>query len=294
MCRLVSQWRGIVALTKQCRVANQSTLCRVANVQSTRCASTFTRFPSFSGPQKAATQQCRTAYNPFHGQDSEDMPHEHEADESDEKPNRQQKRKDKRRKIQQSSHSTHSHFDEMENDDVDSVLFNDFRIVGWSPDEIYTVVMNVGEYKEYIPYCIKSTVFSQHSTKRHDFMEAELQVGFQLYQLNYTSKVDGSTTLDGKKIVTAVCENKKLFEHLNMEWVIGPGPKEHTSTMDFNVSFRFSNKLYNAVASMFKSSVVDQMIPAFESRLRDVYGEPTILSSLSETAGKVHRRKKRR
>ena len=37
--------------------------------------------------------------------------------------------------------------------------------------------MNVAEYKEFIPYCIKSTVFSQHSTKRHDYMEAELQVG---------------------------------------------------------------------------------------------------------------------
>jgi len=282
MCRPLSQWRGIVALTRNCRVVYQPT----------RYLSSLTRFPPFLGHEKAATQQCRTAYNPFHPiGDSENMPHDHE---SDEKPNRQQKRQDKRRKMQQSSHSTHSHFDELEPDDSDSVLFHDFRIVGWSPEEIYTVVMNVGEYKEFIPYCISSTVFKEHSTKRHDYMEAELQVGFQLYQLGYTSKVDGSTTLDGKKIVTAVCENKKLFDHLNMEWTIGPGPKEHTSVMDFNVSFRFNNKLYNSVASMFKSSVVDQMIPAFESRLREVYGEPTILSSLSSTAGKVHRRKKRR
>ncbi|KAL5261685.1 hypothetical protein ACHWQZ_G007398 [Mnemiopsis leidyi] len=287
MCRAVSQWRGVVVLAR--RFSGNAPYS-----QSARCLSTFTRISPFLQPrsQCAVTQQYRNAYNPFHPiGGSADIPHDHETDE---KPNRQQKRQDKRRKLQQSSHSTHSHFDELEGDDTDSVLFNDVRIVGWSPEEIYAVVMNVAEYKEFIPYCIKSTVFTQHSTKRHDYMEAELKVGFQLYQLSYTSKVDGSTTLDGKKIVTAVCENKKLFDHLNMEWTIGPGPKEHTSVMDFNVSFRFSNKLYNSVASMFKSSVVDQMIPAFESRLRDIHGEPTILSSLSATAGKVHRRKRRR
>lgn len=285
--RLVSQWRGIVVpLSRHYAVLNN---------QSARCASTLTRFTPLLGQQTSASQQCRTAYNPFnHYGESEDIPHDHETDEAD-KPKGKQKRQDKRRKLQQSGHSTHNHYDDLDGDAVtDSVLFHDFRIVGWSPDEIYSVVMNVAEYKEFIPYCIKSPVVSQHSTKRHDYMEAELEVGFKYYQLSYTSKVDGSTTLDGKKIVTAVCENKKLFDHLNMEWVIAPGPKEHTSTMDFNVSFAFSNVVYNTVASMFKSSVVDQMIPAFESRLREVYGEPTILSSLSAAAGKVHRRKKRR
>jgi len=284
MCRPLFQWRGVVALTRQLRVVNQPS----------RCVSSLIKFPP-SGLQRTTSQQCRTAYNPFHPiGESEDMPHAHE---SDEKPDRQQKRQEKRRKLLQDSHNAHSHlhFEDMEDrHDGDSVLFHDVRIVGWSPEEIYNVVMNVGEYHNFIPYCMKSTVFSQYTKNRHEIMEAELQVGFQLYQLSYTSKVDGSTNLDGKKIVTAVCENKKLFEHLNMEWKLGPGPKEHTTIMNFDVSFRFTSRLYNTVASMFKSSVVDQMIPAFETRLRQVYGEPTILSSLSATAGKVHRRRKRR
>ena len=77
-----------------------------------------------------------------------------------------------------------------------------------------------------------------HPVSQINFNLSVSQVGFQLYKLSYTSKVDGSTTLDGNKIVTAVCENKKLFDHLNMEWKIEPGPKEHTSSMDFLVSFK--------------------------------------------------------
>ena len=59
------------------------------------------------------------------------------------------------------------------------------------------MVMNVAEYKEFIPYCIKSPVVSQHSTKRHDYMEAELEVIFCLvtrfrcifYMIQYLQKL---------------------------------------------------------------------------------------------------------
>ena len=46
----------------------------------------------------------------------------------------------------------------------------------WSPEEIYSVIMNVGDYKEFIPYCIQSDVHTQTTTQRHDIMEAELLV----------------------------------------------------------------------------------------------------------------------
>ena len=48
----------------------------------------------------------------------------------------------------------------------------------------------------------------------------------------------GSTSLDGKKIVEAVCENAAIFDHLTMAWVIAPGPVEDTSSMHFDVSFK--------------------------------------------------------
>ena len=52
----------------------------------------------------------------------------------------------------------------------------------------------------------------------------------------------------------AVCENKKLFDHLNMEWIIGPGPKDHTSVMDFNVSFRYVHYTVYTTLCLFKCS----------------------------------------
>lgn len=277
MCRALAQWRTLLKTHSMLSVNT----C-------TRHASVLTKFPQPSRDIKLASQPNRTAYNPF---DHHDEDHHHDEGPED-KLNRQQKRHEKRRKLQQSSHSTHSHYDDLE-ELSDNVVHHDVRIVGWSPEEIYSVIMNVGDYKEFIPYCIQSDVHTQTTTQRHDIMEAELLVGFQLYKISYMSKVDGSTTLDGKKLVSAVCENKKLFDHLNMEWKIGPGPREHTSSMDFLVSFRFTNKFYNGVASFFKSGVVDQMIPAFESRLRHVYGEPTSVTALS-AAGRHQPAKRRR
>ena len=68
----------------------------------------------------------------------------------------------------------------------------------------------------------------------------------------------------------AVCENKKLFDHLNMEWIIGPGPKDHTSVMDFNVSFRY---LHCTLPTLYQSMlsplimILSTMIHKFHNNL---------------------------
>lgn len=48
----------------------------------------------------------------------------------------------------------------------------------YTPEQVYDVVANVEEYKEFVPWCVRSVVLSRPGPNR---MEAELEVGFQMF-----------------------------------------------------------------------------------------------------------------
>lgn len=146
-------------------------------------------------------------------------------------------------------------------------VWNEKRVVGYSCKQLFTVVSEVEKYCEFIPYCKKSVV----TLRKGSSLSANLLVGFQPFlNISYTSHV----TLIEPYLVTAVCKDMKLFEHLRTVWKFSP--LESTTSpcceVDFAVSFKFLHDHHSTIARLVLDEMVKKNMQAFLTRTTKVYG----------------------
>ena len=154
--------------------------------------------------------------------------------------------------------------------DKNVIVFSEKRVVGYSAEQMFKVVADVENYHKFVPYCRRSVV----TLKTPNRLSANLNVGFQPFlNLSYTSHV----TLIEPYLVTAVCKDVKIFDHLKTVWKFSPTKENDPKAcmIDFAVSFSFLSGSHSMVARLFLDSIVRENVKAFIDRTEHKFGPPS-------------------
>ncbi|KAH7615670.1 hypothetical protein Ndes2526B_g09584 [Nannochloris sp. 'desiccata'] len=154
--------------------------------------------------------------------------------------------------------------------------YTERKLLGYSPQQMFDVVASVEHYKDFVPWCQKSTVVLKQDD--NTYLEAELEVGFQIFVEKYLSKVK----LQRPTMISSHVGESTLFSHLSNSWKFQPGPTPQSVWMTFHVDFAFKSPLYRHVASLFFEEVVEKMMGAFEGRCRQLYGPSSLAKSYQQ------------
>ncbi|KAK7352413.1 hypothetical protein VNO80_17835 [Phaseolus coccineus] len=146
-----------------------------------------------------------------------------------------------------------------------SKTYEERRVLGYSPEQLFDVVAAVEFYHGFVPWCQRSDIVRHHPDGSFD---AELEIGFKFLVESYVSHVQVDRP---KRIKTTVSEST-LFDHLINIWEFNPGPVPGSCNLYFLVDFKFHSPLYRQIASMFFKEVASKMVGSFTERCRLIYG----------------------
>ncbi|KAM6312384.1 coenzyme Q-binding protein COQ10 homolog A, mitochondrial-like [Podargus strigoides] len=151
------------------------------------------------------------------------------------------------------------------------------RVLGYSAEQLYELVANVGEYRLFVPWCSRSAVLA----RRGPVLRAELEVGFPPLLERYVSEV----VLSSRQI-RAVSRDSRLFRHLETLWRFEPGlpGRADTCLLHFSVSFEFRSALHARLARLFLDEVAKQMVSAFEARAEALFGPQAAVARAARRA----------
>jgi len=150
-----------------------------------------------------------------------------------------------------------------------STTYDERKLIGFSPDQMFKVVSQVEDYYKFVPWCVKSTVIKRNPT---NYLECDLEIGFQVFVERYTSKV----RMNPPRSLTTVTDDSTLFHHLESLWKFEKGPTPDSCWLSFHVDFAFKSPLYKHVANVFFEEVVKQMMTAFIGRCEVLYGPSSL------------------
>ncbi|KAK8465360.1 hypothetical protein PHAVU_009G065300 [Phaseolus vulgaris] len=121
-----------------------------------------------------------------------------------------------------------------------SKTYEERRVLGYSPEQLFDVVAAVEFYHGFVPWCERSDIVRHHPDGSFD---AKLEIGFKLLSESYISHVQVDRP---KRIKTTVSESA-LFDHLINIWEFNPGPVPGSCNLYFLVDFKFHSPLYRQV-----------------------------------------------
>ena len=134
------------------------------------------------------------------------------------------------------------------------------RLLPFSADQMFDLVLDVGQYPDFLPWCVATRVKSKSDRE----MVADMAVGFKMLREKYTSHV----TWD-KPHHIHIKDAGGPFNFLETDWQFRPTAEG--VEVDFRIDFEFSSALLERVMGGIFTEAAHKMMQAFVTRAENIY-----------------------
>jgi coenzyme Q-binding protein COQ10 len=136
------------------------------------------------------------------------------------------------------------------------------RILPYSAEQMFALVMDIEKYPEFLPWCMGARI----NSKSKNDLEADVLIGYKMFREKFSSRVHFTRP---KEIEVEYL--KGPMRHLHNKWVFRD-MKDSQCQIDFYVDFSLKTKLFESLVDQFFQKALMRMINAFEGRAMEVYG----------------------
>jgi len=162
-------------------------------------------------------------------------------------------------------------------------LFEQRRVIGYAPSEIYEIVSDVASYEQFLPYCTRSKVSRRGKESGCSFdLDAFITIGFPPDNyLSYSSTVECRYP----RLVRSTAKENDILQHLSCRWEFYPVDVNNLPVnsdplrvdsdrclLIFRVEYEFKGDL---LASAFADTVQQHQIDRFLRRAEEKFGPPS-------------------
>ena len=136
------------------------------------------------------------------------------------------------------------------------------RVLGYSVDQIFDLVIAVEHYPDFLPWCLSANVKKSGT----ETFNADLVIGFKILREQFSSQI----TCRRPEWIEVI-PTKGPFKRMRNSWRFTPQGK-NSCKVDFYVDFEFRSRLLNKLIGALFHEAVRRMVGAFEQRASDLYG----------------------
>ena len=140
------------------------------------------------------------------------------------------------------------------------------QLVAYTKDQMFDLVSNIDEYKEFLPWCNDSKIISRERFDDYEVVIADLEIGYDQFVYTYRSEVK----LSKDKSFINVKNLDGPFKYLTNEWKFAD-IDENNSEIEFMIDFELNLSLLNVLMKKFFNLAFQRMVSAFIDRAKEIY-----------------------
>lgn len=137
-------------------------------------------------------------------------------------------------------------------------------LVQYSPQEMFQLVNNVGDYSGFLPWCRSSRVISETEAE----MEASVEIAKGVLNQTFTTH---NRLTPGQRIDIELVNGP--FKKLTGYWQFDALKTENACKVNLVLEFEFDNTMISIAARPVFTQIANSLVDAFCKRAVEVYGE---------------------